>query len=46
LKEFIKYDRDVLRELIEFHKWLFVAEKDLTFDLAGKLDSEMPSDFS
>jgi hypothetical protein len=45
-KEFDKYDRDDLRSLIDFHKWLFVAEKDLAFSLAGTLDSVMPPDFS
>ena len=45
-KEFIKYDRDDLRNLVEFQGWLLSAEEDLAGYLGGKLNSEMPSDFS
>lgn len=45
-KEFYKYDRADLRNLVEFQGWLLSAETDLTGYLNGKLNSEMPSDFS
>ena len=46
LKEFVKYDREDLRNLVEFQRWLLVAEKDLAGHLAGSLSSDMPANFS
>ena len=46
MKEFVKYDREDLRNLVEFQRWLLVAEKDLAGHLAGSLSSDMPANFS